>query len=126
MDLTIKVGNNKRGYVLIELTGFMDAYTAPQFKVVVENLIERKEYQLIADLERVTWIDSIGAGILLAGLQMTKDHGGNLWLIYNKSKVKKFLEVTGLNKNFVVCKDKRQADQALKAGESGKQECVSR
>jgi len=111
MDLTIKVGDNKKGYVLIELTGCMDAYTSPQFKIVVEDLIKREEYQLIADFEKVTWIDSIGAGILLAGLQMTKDHGGNLWLIYNESMVKKFLEVTRLNKNFVVFKDKYQADQ---------------
>jgi len=126
MDLTIKVDDNKKGCVLIELIGDMDAYTSPQFKIVVEDLIKREEYQLIADLEKVTCIDSVGAGMLLAGLKMTKDHGGNLWLIYNKSKVKKFLEVTGLNKNFVVCKDKRQAYQVLKTGESGKRECVIR
>ena len=66
MDLTIKINNNKKGYVLIELTGDMDAYTSIQFKAVIEDLIERKEYRLIVDLEKVTWIDSIGAGMLLA------------------------------------------------------------
>jgi len=54
MDLAIKIDDNKQGCVLIKLTGDMDAYTSTQFKIVVENLIKRKEYQLIADLEKVT------------------------------------------------------------------------
>jgi len=125
MDLTIKIDDNNKGCILIELTGDMDAYTSPQFKIVVEDLIKKKEYQLIVDLEKVTCIDSVGMGMLLAGLKMTNDHGGHLWLIYNKSKVKKFLEVTRLNKNFVVFKDKYEADQVLKTSELGK-ECVIR
>jgi len=124
MDLTIKIDDNKKECVLIELSGDMDAYTSPQFKSVVEDLIKRKEYQLIADLEKVTYIDSVGMGMLLAGLKMTRDHGGHLWLIYNKSKVKKFLEVTGLSKKFFVFKDKCQAYQVLKISELGKRECI--
>jgi len=68
MNLTIKVDDNKKGCVLIKLTGDMDAYTSPQFKIVVEELIKRKEYQLIADLEKVTCIDSVGAGIKETGI----------------------------------------------------------
>jgi len=124
MDLAIKINDNEKECVLIELSGDMDAYTSPQFKIVVEDLIKRKECQLIVDLERVTYLDSVGAGMLLAGLKISKNHGRNLYLIYNKSKVKKFLEITGLNKKFVVFKNKRQVYQGLKADESEKQECV--
>lgn len=113
MDLRVKVEEKKRGYVLIDLTGDMDAYTSKEVKNVVEGLIKRRKYKLIVDLEKVTCIDSVGVGELLGGLKKTRERKGDLWLIYDKSPVRKFLGVTGLNENFTVFKTSAQAFKKL-------------
>ncbi len=114
MDLKVNVEELKKGYVLVILAGDMDAYSSAQFKIVVGGLINRKKYKLIVDIEKVTCLDSVGAGRLLDALKRTREKKGNLWLIYNKSKVKRFLEITELHKNFTVFKDRRQARKELK------------
>lgn len=114
MDLKVKVEELKKGYVLVILAGDMDAYLSTQFKTVVGGLIKRRKYKLIVDIEKITCIDSIGVGRLLGALKRTREKKGDLWLICNKSKVKRFLEITELYKNFAVFKDRRQARIELK------------
>lgn len=114
MDLKVKIDELKKGYVLAVLAGDMDAYSSEQFKTVVGGLIKRRKYKLIVDLEKVTCLDSVGAGRLLGALKRTRDKKGDIWLIYNKSKVKRFLQITELYKNFTVFKDRRQARKELK------------
>lgn len=114
MDLKVKVEELKKGYVLVILEGDMDAYLSTQFKTVVGGLIKRRKYKLIVDIEKITCIDSVGVGRLLGALKRTREKKGDLWLICNKSKVKRFLEITELYKNFAVFKDRRQARIELK------------
>ena len=114
MDLQVKIEELKNRHVLVILAGDMDAYSSEQLKTVVGGLIKRRKYKLIVDVEKVTCLDSVGAGRLLGALKKTREMRGDLWLIYNKSKVKRFLEITGLHKNFTVFKDRRQARKELK------------
>ena len=113
MDLQIRVEELKKGYVLIDMSGDMDAYTSKEFKRIVENLVKRRRYKLIVDLEKVTCMDSIGAGMLLGGLKKVRERKGNIWLIYNKSKARKFLEITGLDESFSIFKTRPQAFKKL-------------
>lgn len=113
MDLEIGVEEKKKGFVIIDLAGDMDAYTSKSFRNVVDDLIKRRKYKLIVDIEKVTFIDSVGVGRLLGCLRKTREKKGDLWLVYHKSKAKKFLEVTGLNNNFTIFRDRRQAYRVL-------------
>lgn len=113
MDLTVTVEENTKGYVLIELAGDMDAFASKEFTHVVEDLIKKRKYNLIVDLAKVTYIDSVGARALLASLKKTLEHKGDLCLIHEKSPVRRFLAVAGLDKNFRVFKTRHEASQQL-------------
>jgi len=115
-DLEVKVKELQKGYVLIILEGDMDAYTSKKFKRVLEDHIQKGKYKLIVDLEKVTWIDTVGAGTLREGHDKTLSRNGKLWLIYDKSRVRKFLAVTRLQEIFTVFKTKNQALKKLGIG----------
>jgi len=115
-DLKVKVKALQKGYVLIILEGDMDAYTSKKFKRVLEDQIEKRKYKLIVDLEKVTWIDTVGAGALREGHEKTLSRNGKFCLIYDKSRVKKFLAVTRLQELFTVFKTKNQALRILGIG----------
>lgn len=113
MDLNVKIQELEKGYVLVVLAGDMDAHSSSQFKTAVDSLIKKRKYRLIVDIENVTCIDSVGAGRLLGALKRTREKKGNLWLIYDKSKVRRFLEITELYKNFTVFKNRCQTRKKL-------------
>lgn len=103
---------------LIELTGELDIYTSIEFKKTVNALIKEKRIKLIVDLEKVTYIDSCGIGILLGGLKRTRDRDGDLGLIYSTiSGVWKFFDITGLYNNFSTYNTKDEAFKALNLNE---------
>lgn len=113
MDLKVTIQELKKGYVLVAFAGEMDAYSSVRFKDAVSDLIKKEKHKLIVDMEKVTCIDSIGAGRLLGALERTRKKKGNMWLIYHKSKVKRFLEITGLDKKFTIFQNKREAYKKL-------------
>ncbi|MEE8113841.1 MAG: STAS domain-containing protein [Nitrososphaerales archaeon] len=114
MDLTVTVEETTKGYVLIELAGDMDAFASKEFTNVVEDLIKRRKHNLIVDTAKVTYIDSVGARALLAGLKKTLENKGDLCLIHEKSPVGRFLAVAGLDKKFKVFKTRHEASQQLR------------
>lgn len=118
INLKIDVKNIDNKVDLIELAGELDIYTSKEFKKTVNVLIKEKRAKLIVDLEKVTYIDSCGIGILLGGLKRTRDRNGDLGLIYStKSGVWKFLDITGLHNNFSTYSTKKEAFEALSLNE---------
>ncbi len=49
----------------------------------------------------------------MGALKKTREKRGDLWLVYDKSKAKKFLEITQLDKNFTVFEDRQHACKKL-------------
>ncbi len=113
MNLDVRVEELENGYIFIDLAGDMDAYASREFKQVVEELMTHMKYKLIVDMEKVTCLDSVGARGLLSALSKTREGNGDLWLIYDKSPVKRFLDITGLNENFTTFKTSKQAFQEV-------------
>ena len=93
---------------MLELGGYLDAYTASNMKKIVQDFLDKGEYKFVMDLEQVVCIDSVGAGILLTAQRKSQEKKGKLCLILDKSKVKRFFELTGLDRTFTILKNKRQ------------------
>lgn len=114
INLRINIKNIENEAVFIELAGEMDVYTTRKFKKTLNELIKKRNYKLIIDLNKVTYIDSVGVGSLLGGLKRTRDQKGDLWLVYSrKSGVWKFFNITNLDNNFSIYKTQNEARKAL-------------
>lgn len=114
IDLNISVKKINNLFTLLELEGEMDICTSIEFKKTLNELIEKKKVRLIVDLEKVTYIDSVGVGSLLGALKKTRDRKGDLWLIYSrKSGVWKFFDITNLDNNFSIYKTQNEAFKIL-------------
>lgn len=87
--------NEKRGanYILFELTGACNSYTANEFKNRVYNNI--KETNVVVDLENVTEMDSTGIGILFAGFNDGLEVGHRLYLMNMSPSAHKAVQDTG-------------------------------
>lgn len=113
MDLNIKLEELKKRCILIKLAGDMDAYTSKEFKHVVKDLIKRRKYKFIVDLEKLNYIDSIGIKTLADSYKKSRRGNGYFYLIYNKSPVKKLFSISRLDKSFTIFKSRRQSYKKL-------------
>ena len=84
----------------INIEGEIDVYTSPKVKEALNDLINKGHYNLIVNLEGVSYIDSTGLGVLIGALKRVKENNGDIRLICNNMQIKKIFDITGLVKIF--------------------------
>lgn len=96
MNLVIDV-INKSDRSIVNLSGEIDAYTAPQLKEKLIPLSQQKGHIVEVDLENINYMDSTGLGVFINALKSTKEHGSSLKLVNIQERVLRLFKITGLD-----------------------------
>ena len=77
------------------------------------QIITETEHSLLINLNDLDYIDSVGIGVII-GLQIrTKELNGKLYLVCEKGKIYKIIELVGLHKSFDIYETYEQAATKL-------------
>lgn len=90
LSITEKQGAN---YVLYEVAGVMNTYTVTEFAEKLDETI--KKSNIVADLERVESIDSVGVGLIMATFNDGEDNGHRFYIMNPSAAARIALEETG-------------------------------
>jgi anti-sigma B factor antagonist len=90
--LTIKETKSGNPFV-VQLTGEIDAKTAPDLKLQLELMIGNGATKIILDMSTLTYISSAGIGVLNATLKFLKDKSGDIVLCGLSKEVKDTLDL---------------------------------
>lgn len=83
--------------LIIRAEGELDLYFADQLRNFIEQaLLKEQVVKLVINLERVSYIDSSGLGVLLGRYKNLVALGGKVALVAPNTMVKKILEISGL------------------------------
>jgi len=88
------------GVKVLDVTGEIDVYTAPQFKEAVNSILESGQKHLIINMAGVTYMDSSGFGTLLSATKRLRPQGGTVNLVKCNSSIDRILRITRLNTIF--------------------------
>jgi anti-sigma B factor antagonist len=99
MDLVLG-SRSENGWAVLEVQGEVDLYTSPQLRDAILRLTEEGENRIVIDLNNVSFMDSSGLGVLVAGLKRARERGGELALVFGEGSIQKVLGITGLDKVF--------------------------
>jgi anti-sigma B factor antagonist len=99
MDITTR---SRGDIIILDITGEIDLYNAPEIKDIVNKLIEDRRYNVIINLEDVSYIDSSGIGALISSLSNLKKYHGGLKIINVYASVRKVFELTKLTSFFEI------------------------
>jgi len=103
MSLAIRKNFNEEENIWsIELAGEVDIYTAGQLKEAFIKIIEEKKESIRIDAEKLEYIDSTGLGVLIGALKRLRQDNKNIIIFNIKPSIKKLLNITGLDKIFVI------------------------
>ncbi|MFQ5750425.1 MAG: STAS domain-containing protein [bacterium] len=85
------------GIVVLELSGkIMGGPDATLLNDKLHELIENGKTNIVADLEKVNWMNSSGLGILIGGLTTMRNNGGDLKLANITDRIQSLLMITKL------------------------------
>jgi anti-sigma B factor antagonist len=112
----LKLSNsNKDGIEIVDVEGEIDVYTAPRLRELLIELVNKKNYQLVVNMEKVEFLDSTGLGVLVGGLKRVRAHDGSLDLVCTQERILKIFRITGFTKVFGIHESVDQAIAARKA-----------
>jgi anti-sigma B factor antagonist len=114
----LKLGHHtKDGIEVVDVEGEIDVYTAPRLRELLIDLVNKNNYQLIVNMEKVEFLDSTGLGVLVGGLKRVRAYDGSLDLVCTQERILKIFRITGLTKVFGI---HDTVDEAIAARKSEK------
>ncbi|URA09502.1 STAS domain-containing protein [Thermospira aquatica] len=100
--------------VIFDIKGEIDLYNAPEIKDKIKDEINKGKVNIIINLDKVSYIDSSGIGVLISSLSNLKKVGGALKLINVYASVRKVFELTKLTSFFEIYDSEADALAAFK------------
>lgn len=92
--------------IVIEISGSLDIYTAPDFKTFLQSNVNKENKTIIVNMEKLNYIDSSGIGMLIKSLNFIKEWNGQLQLANLKDSLFKIFKVAGLTAYFQFLSEK--------------------
>jgi anti-sigma B factor antagonist len=95
-DFSVEIIGPTGDCAVLQITGELDAYTAPVLRDRMRDLTAVGVRYVIADLRQVDFLDSTGLGVLIGGLKRFREHGGSLAPVASQTRILKIFQITGL------------------------------
>lgn len=108
--------NEVNGTKVLDVSGEIDVYTAPQFKEAVNHILDSGQKHLIINMAGVTYMDSSGFGTLLSATKRIRPEGGTVSLVKVNSAIDRILRITRLSTVFATYDTVDEAIGAIPAG----------
>jgi anti-sigma B factor antagonist len=99
----------RAGVVLFVLYGDIDLHVAPELRERLTAAVEAGATDLVLDLSRVTFMDSMALGVLLGVLKSLRPRGGELRLVVPSSDLRRIFEITLLDQVFTLAPNRQEA-----------------
>jgi len=99
MEIIVDKDENR---IIFKLDGSLDIYTSLDLKIALEKNIDGTPPIVIIDMEKLTYIDSSGIGILIKSLNFVQGHNGKLYVANLKPVIEKVFKVSGLTSYFEI------------------------
>lgn len=92
--------SDRHGAVHLQLVGELDLSTVDPLKLRLELVEKEEPEEMVVDLSRVTFMDSMGLGILLSHRLRANREGRRFALVAGPDHVHQVFEATGVVKHF--------------------------
>ena len=68
----------KNSVKVLNLRGYLDAYTSLKFEEVMKKLVEGGSYKLVVNMKNLSYISSAGFGVFMAFVDEVRKNGGDI------------------------------------------------
>jgi anti-sigma B factor antagonist len=95
--------------VVLTAEGELDAYSAPELNDSLEDARVRELDRFVADLSKVSFMDSTALGLLVRTVKDVVDRGGRARIVLPKTSARRIFEITTLDRILPVAASRAEA-----------------
>ncbi|MBS0585797.1 MAG: STAS domain-containing protein [Verrucomicrobia bacterium] len=99
----------REGKVIVRSEGRLDAMTVSQLENFLNDLVERKMYEIALDFGKIEYLSSAGMRLLLSMSKRLKKSNGHLMLFAIQDDVMEIIRMAGFEQILSIYPDERQA-----------------
>ena len=98
----IEVTDSWPGMIVVAVEGDLDLHSAPELRERLSAIIEGDTRQVVLDLSDVTFLDSMGLGVILGAKKRLATTGRELELVIANPEIRRLFEITMLDRVFTL------------------------
>jgi anti-sigma B factor antagonist len=103
LRVTVDPGSGASGaWPVVRASGEVDIQTSPLLAEQLQAVLDQGHSSVLVHFGDVTFLDSTGLSVLVAGLKRCHSAGGELRLVSPRPNVRRVLEITGLTETLHV------------------------
>lgn len=102
---------------VLNIQGFLDAHTAPDFENALQKLLEEKRHKIIVNLDGLQYISSAGLGVFMGVIEDIRENRGDLKICNAGEKVFKVFDLLGFPSLYEFYPSEAEAVEKFKAAE---------
>ena len=103
--------NSNSNYDVIKINGRIDSYSAPVVQDTLQSLVLNSRYNIVIDMQDVTYLSSSGILVFLETQRKLARQGQGAMVFANMpSGVYSIIEIAGLENVFTFCDDLQSAE----------------
>lgn len=103
---------------VVTVAGELDVMTAPALRDEISRVAEAGAHEIVVDLLKVPFVDSVGLGVLVDASKRAQSRGGVLRVVCDDRRIARIIEITGLDRVLRVHPTLRGALEALEQEQS--------
>lgn len=84
-----------RDVTVLQLTGFLDAHTAPEFENALKKLLDESRFKIVVGLEELQYISSAGLGVFMGFIEEVRQNQGDIKISQVSPRVYKVFDLLG-------------------------------
>jgi stage II sporulation protein AA (anti-sigma F factor antagonist) len=105
VDLELKLIRNT---LVVRIAGDMDMLVAEELRTQIDSRLDNNQVNnLIVNLEKVTFIDSSGLGVIIGRYKKVSAAGGKMYIAGVKPAIEKILFLSGINRLIPIFKNEQ-------------------
>ena len=94
---------------VINLSGYLDAHTAPTLENNFTDLIDQNKFKIVVNFEELAYISSAGLGVFMAYIEKIRDNSGDIKLTNMNDKVYNIFDLLGFPLLYEIYKTENEA-----------------
>jgi anti-sigma B factor antagonist len=94
---------------IIDLSGDLDAHTSVQLERSIQELIDKKQHNLIINFSKLNYISSAGLGVFMAFIDEVRSKGGDIKFSNMPDKIFQVFDLLGFPMLYEIYSDEKEA-----------------
>jgi stage II sporulation protein AA (anti-sigma F factor antagonist) len=113
VSMSANIEHNQNA-IIVRLSGELDHHNADRVRSLIEQAMMKEQVKhVVMDLQKLTFMDSSGIGVILGRYKQVKARGGKMIICHANRTVNRLLELSGLFKIIESHDDENRALSSL-------------